>query len=76
MTTSRNGGSGHRSYRVATYSPGMVGYGHIRRNASISHALRSSALHPAIVMIAEAWQAGTLPMPSPTRTVAARSSQE
>lgn len=49
--------------RVATYSPGMVGFGHIRRNASIAQALRASALKPAIVMIAEAWQAGALPMP-------------
>ncbi|HXL07525.1 MAG TPA: hypothetical protein VN964_11425, partial [Gemmatimonadales bacterium] len=43
--------------RVAMYSQGMVGFGHIRRNASIAHALRGSALQPAIVMIAEAWQA-------------------
>src|SRR5207249_196280 len=49
--------------RVAIYSPGMVGFGHIRRNASIAQALRSSALEPAIVMIAEARQAGALPMP-------------
>src|SRR3989441_12820018 len=62
---SRNGShNGSGPCRVAMYSPGMVGYGHIRRNASISQALRSSALHPAIVMIAEAWQAGTLPMPA------------
>jgi len=45
------------------YSPGMVGLGHIRRNASIAQALRNSALEPAIVMIAEARQAGALPMP-------------
>jgi len=49
--------------RVAMYSQGMVGFGHIRRNASIAQALRSSALQPAIVMIAEAWQAGALPLP-------------
>ncbi len=49
--------------RVAMYSPGMVGFGHIRRNASIAQALRNSALEPAIVMIAEARQAGVLPMP-------------
>jgi len=52
-----------RKYRVALYSPGMVGFGHIRRNASIALALRHSALQPAIVMIAEARQAGALPMP-------------
>src|SRR3989454_5557976 len=50
--------------RVAMYSPGMVGFGHIRRNASIAQALRSSALEPTIVMIAEARQAGALPMPA------------
>jgi predicted glycosyltransferase len=51
------------AFRVATYSPGMVGFGHIRRNASIAQALRSSTLRPAVMMIAEAWQAGSLPMP-------------
>ncbi|HXL11882.1 MAG TPA: hypothetical protein VN955_10845, partial [Gemmatimonadales bacterium] len=49
--------------RVAMYSQGMVGFGHIRRNASIAQALRGSALQPSIVLIAEAWQAGALPMP-------------
>src|SRR6266581_6018782 len=49
--------------RIAMYSPGMVGFGHIRRNASIAQALRRSALDPVIVMIAEARQAGALPMP-------------
>ena len=49
--------------RVAMYSQGMVGFGHIRRNASIAHALRASALQPAIMMIAEAWQAGALLLP-------------
>ena len=52
-----------RKCRVAMYSPGMVGFGHIRRNASIAQALRRSFLNPTIVMIAEARQAGTLPMP-------------
>src|SRR5439155_513724 len=62
---SRNGShNGSGPCRVAMYSPGMVGFGHIRRNASIAQALRSSALRPAVVMIAEAWQAGTLPMPA------------
>ena len=49
--------------RVAMYSQGMVGFGHIRRNASIAQALRGSPLQPSIVLIAEAWQAGALPMP-------------
>ena len=62
---SRHGANGHgaRPFRVATYSPGMVGFGHIRRNASIAHALRDSTLRPAVMMLAEAWQAGALPMP-------------
>jgi len=49
--------------RVAMYSQGMVGFGHIRRNASIAQALRTAPPSPAIVLIAEAWQAGALPMP-------------
>ena len=40
--------------RVAMYSPGMVGFGHIRRNASIAQALCYSALQPVIVMRFEA----------------------
>lgn len=51
-------------WRVAMYSQGMVGFGHIRRNASIALALRRSPLRPAIAMIAEAWQAGALPLPA------------
>jgi len=51
------------SPRIALYSQGMVGFGHIRRNASIAQALRASALRPSIVLIAEAWQAGALPLP-------------
>src|SRR5262245_13293966 len=61
----RNGSAnGSGPFRIATYSPGMVGFDHIRRNASVAQALRSSSLRPAVVMIAEAWQAGTIPMPS------------
>jgi 8-oxo-dGTP pyrophosphatase MutT (NUDIX family) len=51
------------NYRVAMYSPGMVGLGHIRRNASIAQELRRCALQPVILMIAETRQAGALPMP-------------
>ena len=53
----------NRKHHVGLYSPGMVGFGHIRRNASIALALRRSALQPTIVMIAEARQAGAIPMP-------------
>ena len=56
--------SSMRVPRIALYSQGMVGFGHIRRNASIALALRASALHPSIVMIAEAWQAGALLLPA------------
>src|ERR1043165_9880507 len=52
-----------RKCRVAMYSPGMVGFGHIRRNASLAQGLSRSTLQPVIVMIAEARQAGALPMP-------------
>jgi predicted glycosyltransferase len=49
--------------RIATYSQGMHGFGHIRRNATIAHALRATGTQPVILMIAEAWQAGSIPMP-------------
>ena len=54
---------GRSPRRVTLYSPGMVGLGHIRRNASIAQGLRRATPPPAIVMIAEARQAGSLPMP-------------
>ena len=53
-----------RQHRVALYSPGMVGFGHIRRNASIAQALLGSKPESVIVMIAEARQIGALPMPA------------
>src|SRR2546430_6918778 len=49
--------------RIATYSQGMHGFGHIRRNATIAHALRDAGTQAVILMIAEAWQAGAIPMP-------------
>ncbi len=49
--------------RIATYSQGMHGFGHIRRNATIAHALRGAGTQAVILMIAEAWQAGAIPMP-------------
>ncbi|HEV8382909.1 MAG TPA: glycosyltransferase [Gemmatimonadales bacterium] len=52
------------SPRIATYSQGMHGFGHIRRNATIAHALRGSGMHPVVLMIAEAWQAGAIPLPA------------
>src|SRR5262245_14753333 len=35
--------------RIATYSQAMNGFGHIRRNATIVHALRESGMHPVIL---------------------------
>src|SRR2546421_6355452 len=49
--------------RIATYSQGMHGFGHIRRNATIANALRGAGTQAVILMIAEAWQAGAIPMP-------------
>lgn len=53
-----------RPPRIALYSQGMIGFGHIRRNASIARALRGSSLRPAVVLFAEAWQAGALLLPT------------
>ena len=39
--------------RVALYSPGMVGLGHVRRNLLIAQALVASGLQPAVLLIAE-----------------------
>src|SRR5207248_7718080 len=56
--------AGERPFpRVTAYSQGMHGFGHIRRNATIAHALRASALQPVILMIAAAWQAAAIPTP-------------
>src|SRR5213594_965739 len=63
MRARSNGHARETAPRIAVYSPGMVGFGHIRRNATIACALRQSALKPVIVLIAEAWQAGLLPLP-------------
>ena len=49
--------------RIATYSQGMHGFGHIRRNATIAQALRESGVQPVVLMVAEAWQAGAIPLP-------------
>ena len=49
--------------RIALYSPGMVGLGHIRRNLVVAQALAAGHPAPAILLIAEAREAGALPMP-------------
>ena len=49
--------------RLALYSPGMVGLGHVRRNLLVAHGLRSAQPGAPILLIAETREAGALPMP-------------
>ena len=49
--------------RIALYSPGMVGLGHMRRNVRIAQALAASHLEAVILMIAEAREANVLDLP-------------
>ena len=49
--------------RIALYSPGMVGLGHMRRNLLIAQTLQCSDLQPVILMIAEAREAGAFTTP-------------
>jgi predicted glycosyltransferase len=49
--------------RIALYSPGMVGLGHMRRNLLIAQALSSGSSRPAVLLIAEAREASALAMP-------------
>jgi predicted glycosyltransferase len=49
--------------RIALYSPGMVGIGHMRRNLLIAQTLASSSLQPTILMIAETREANVLSIP-------------
>src|ERR1700730_12000976 len=49
--------------RIALYSPGMVGIGHMRRNLLIAQTLASSPLQPIILMIAETREANVLSIP-------------
>lgn len=51
------------SPRIALYSPGMIGLGHMRRNLLIAQALASSPLKPIILMIAEAREASAFAVP-------------
>jgi predicted glycosyltransferase len=59
----RNGGAGARPWRIALYSPGMVGIGHMRRNLRIAQALADSPLEAVVLMIAEAREANVLALP-------------
>ena len=57
--------------RIALYSPGIVGLGHLRRNLLISQALVKSSLQPVSLIIAEAREASAYvnTMPSEMDTV-------
>ncbi len=46
-----------RKLRIALYSPGIVGLGHLRRNLLISQSLAHSALQPVNLILAEAREA-------------------
>ncbi len=52
-----------RPLRIALYSPGMVGIGHMRRNLLIAQTLAGSPLRAVILMIAEAREASVLALP-------------
>lgn len=51
------------SPKIALYSPGMVGLGHIRRNLAIAEVLTQSALNPTILLLAENREAAAFPIP-------------
>ena len=53
-----------RNVRVAFYSPGMVGIGHMRRNLLVAQALSNSFLKPITLLIAESREANVLSMPA------------
>lgn len=53
-----------RPPRIALYSPGMVGLGHMRRNLLVAQALAASSLRPTILLVAEAREAGGFSMPA------------
>ena len=61
--TGRIGGAERSRRRIALYSPGMVGIGHMRRNLLIAQTLAFSRLQPIILMIAETREANVLSMP-------------
>jgi predicted glycosyltransferase len=49
--------TGRRKIRIALYSPGIVGLGHLRRNLVISQVLAESDLQPVNLMVTEAREA-------------------
>lgn len=50
--------------RIAFYSPGMVGLGHIRRTLLIAQVLTSDPVRAAALVIGEARQAGSFAIPA------------
>ncbi len=52
-----------RRLRVALYSPGMVGIGHMRRNLLIAQTLAAPDVNATVLMIAEAREANVLSLP-------------
>jgi predicted glycosyltransferase len=56
-------GFGGRQLRIALYSPGIAGLGHMRRNLLIGQTLVRSFTDAVILMIAEARQACAFAMP-------------
>jgi predicted glycosyltransferase len=53
-----------RKWRIALYSPGMFGLGHMRRNLLIAQTLARSAFDAAILLVAEARQANAFALPA------------
>jgi predicted glycosyltransferase len=57
-------GSEHHGLRVALYSPGMVGLGHMRRSLLLAQTIVGANAHAAVLFIGEARQAGNLAIPA------------
>lgn len=53
----------HKPLRVALYSPGMVGLGHMRRSLLIAQTLVRSQSNLSALFIGESREAGSLPIP-------------
>ena len=53
----------NRGLRVALYSPGMVGLGHMRRSLLLAQTIVAANAHAAVLFIGEARQAGNLAIP-------------
>lgn len=52
-----------RPPRIALYSPGMVGLGHLRRNLLLARRFARDRPHAAILMLTEAREAGSFEFP-------------